>query len=161
VKPHPDRRAIRLVDRKIQFGLAWRQAGVLLCLYLAGLVVTFAPSLIAVMTETDLRVTAEASNELLVLHRRLWPAMCLVLIGSFIYTVHHSHRICGPIYRVKVVLRDMINGRYPQHVGFRKGDQFPEVAELLGELGRTLHERQESAEQEDAKDEHAEAVEAQ
>lgn len=134
----PDRRKSRLVDRRFQFGLAWRMLLVFLLFFFGGVVLVFAPSMIALFTGERLEALEPAAAEFLVLHKRVWPAVLFVLVGLAGYTLLLSHRIAGPVYRINAVLRRMLDGEFPRKVTFRRGDYFGETAELLEQLSRKL-----------------------
>lgn len=133
-----NRRKPRLVDSRFQLGLAWRLLLVFLLFFLGGIVLVFAPSMIALFTGESLEALEPAAAEFLVLHKRVWPAVLFVLVGLAGYTLLVSHRIAGPVYRINDVLRKMLDGEFPRKVTFRRGDYFGETAELLERLARKL-----------------------
>jgi hypothetical protein len=133
-----NRRRSWLVDRRFQFGLAWRLLLVLTFLFAAGILLVFAPSIHVLVTRNDLTSLEPAATEFLVLHKRIWPAALLSFAGIFVYALLFSHRIAGPFYRINAVLRQMLRGEPPPSVKFRKNDSFHETAELLEELSRKL-----------------------
>src|SRR3989304_7581626 len=92
--------------------------------FVVGLFLVFAPSMIALLTGTDLEKLGPASEEFLILHRRIWPAVLVVLAGVFVYTLVFSHRTAGPTYRINSVLQMMRKGEYPKMVTRRKGSVF-------------------------------------
>lgn len=141
MNPTTNRRKGRLVDRQFQVGLAWRILLVFLLFFFLGIFLVFAPSMFGLFTGESLEALEPAANEFLVLHRRIWPAVVVILIGMFGYTIVVGHRIAGPVYRINDVLRTLIRGEFPDTVAFRKGDYFQETAELLRTLSRTLAER--------------------
>jgi len=76
------------------------------------------------------------------LNDRLWADTDSVFwakaatIGAFmlaavaIWTVIRTHQIAGPVCRIRKVLQDAAQGKFPpQPVRFRKGDAFQELAE--------------------------------
>ncbi|GAB4365476.1 MAG: hypothetical protein Kow00128_08050 [Deltaproteobacteria bacterium] len=138
MNPITNRRKGRLVDRQFQIGLAWRMLLVFLLFFFLGIFLVFAPSMFGLLTGDTLESLEPAANEFLVLHRRIWPAVVVVLVGMFGYTIVVSHRIAGPIYRINDVLRKLIAGEFPDRVAFRKGDYFQDTAELLQALAKTL-----------------------
>jgi hypothetical protein len=142
-----NRRKPRLIDRKFQVGLAWRMMLGFLAFFIGGLAIMFAPSLFLLATGKDLSELEPAARELLVLHRRVWPAALFIFGGVFLYTLFFSHRIVGPIFRINSVLRRMLEGDYPQKVTFRRGDFFQPTAELLESLSRKVSEEQGKARQ--------------
>ncbi len=138
MNPTPNRRKGRLVNRQFQIGFAWRILLVFLLFFFLGIFLVFAPSMVGLFTGESLETLEPAANEFLILHQRIWPAVVIVLLGMFAYTIVVSHRIAGPIYRINDVLRSMIRGELPHTVTFRKGDYFQETAELLQTLADTL-----------------------
>jgi len=140
VDPSTNRRKGRLVDRQFQIGLAWRNLMVFLLFFFLGIILVFAPSMFGLLTGESLESLAPAASEFLILHHRIWPAVVIVLVGMFAYTIVISHRIAGPIYRINEVLRKMIGGEFPDSVTFRKNDYFQETAALLETLSKRLAE---------------------
>lgn len=132
------RRKVRLVDKQYQLGIAWRMMIAYFIFLAAGLALAFAPSVFILASNQDLSVIEPAATEFLVLHRRIWPAALFIGGCVFVYTLFVSHRVAGPIYRINSVLRDMIEGRYPDKVSLRRGDHFHTTADLLTELSRKL-----------------------
>lgn len=133
-----NRRRTRIVDRQFQLGLAARLLLVLAALFAAGIAVAFAPSAYVLATTSDLKSLEPAAAEFLVLHQRLWPAALLSFAGIFFYAIFFSHRIAGPVYRINMILRALIDGRDPPVVKFRDGDYFQPTAALLKELSEKL-----------------------
>lgn len=127
-----------MVDRQYQFGLAWRMLLVFLLFFAIGIFVVFAPSMFGLLTGADLAELELAAEEFLILHRRIWPAVLIVVGGVFVYTLLFSHRIAGPIYRINQVLHNMLRGEYPGSIPLRKGDHFHQTAELLERLAQQL-----------------------
>jgi hypothetical protein len=138
VKAAVKRQRFRLVDKQYQLDLAWRMLGAFLLFFFIGIVLVFTPSAFRLLTGATLTELEPASQEFLILHHRIWPAVLFVLVGIFLYTLWFSHRIAGPIYRINSVLQTMLNGEYPNRVVLRKGDHFHSTAELLEALSRQL-----------------------
>jgi hypothetical protein len=126
--------------------MAWRMLFVFLLFFAIGVFVVFAPSAFRLLTGADLAELEPAAQEFLILHRRIWPAVLVVLAGVFAYTLFFSHRIVGPIHRINKVLQMMLRGEYPGSVSLRKGDHFQQTAELLERLSQQLaRQRKEGA----------------
>lgn len=133
-----NRRRLHLVDRQYQIGIAWRMMIAYLVFFAAGLLLMFGPSMIVLLTNQDLSAVEPAAREFLALHKRIWPAALLIGGCVFVYTLLVSHRIAGPIYRINAVIRQMIEGEYPDKVSLRRGDHFQGTADLLTALSRKL-----------------------
>jgi hypothetical protein len=131
-----NRRRSGLVIKQFQIGMAWRFLIAFLVLSFLGTTMIFAPSLKSVAMENNLSEIDRSASELLVLHRRIWPAALFVAAGMFLYTLWISRRIAGPVYRINAVLRQMLDGNPPPSVKLREGDFLQETAGLLEELAR-------------------------
>jgi hypothetical protein len=120
-----------------------------LALFIGGIAIVFAPSMLLLATGSELSELEPAGREFLVLHRRVWPAALFIFGGGFLYTLYFSRRIAGPIYRINSILRRMLEGDYPQKVTLRRGDFFQDTADLLEGLSRKVSAEQGKAGQGD------------
>ena len=62
------------------------------------------------------------------------PLMVTVLLNmiiAIIISIYFSHRMAGPMYRIKTALKMKLEGKKAAPIILRKGDLFVEVAELL------------------------------
>ena len=140
-RPSNLRREI-LIDSHLQLGLAMNMIGWLYFYVVAFAIVVNSPSIWAVMTapETD---TAYYDA----VQRMQWFTQFTVipLALTFVCVAAHSlvltHRIAGPIYRIRTVLRGMAERKYPKNpVTLRDKDYFKDVALELTAVIETLRE---------------------
>ena len=82
---------------------------------------------------------------------RLWAlpteALLLALLIALVVVlqiIQWSHRVAGPEFRLKRILREMAAGRYPESVRLRKHDCLKGLAENLTLLARALRERRQA-----------------
>ena len=68
----------------------------------------------------------------------------IIVIGLF--GVFFLHRIAGPVYRFRRVLRRMAQGEIPEPFQIREGDFFVETAEELNRVLQRLREKRELVE---------------
>jgi len=68
------------------------------------------------------------------IYLRLWIGFLLLLPVAFISAILASHKIAGPLVRIKRSINQMIAGDYNLIVKLRKGDHLQDVAELLNKL---------------------------
>lgn len=61
------------------------------------------------------------------------PVLILMVIFSLV-GIFYSHRIAGPLYRVKKICDELAKGNLNQNVKFRKNDEFHDVAEALNKV---------------------------
>lgn len=144
--PPANRRKIRIVDRRFQLGVALRFLLAFLLFFAIGIFLVFAPSMFRLLTGASLSDLEPAAQEFLVLHRRIWPAVLVVLAGVFCYSLYIGQRIAGPIHRINSVLGKMLEGEYPGRVALRKDDHFRETAELLDRLAQRMDRREKTPE---------------
>ena len=68
----------------------------------------------------------------------------ILMIGLF--GVFFLHRIAGPVYRFRSVLRRIVKGEIPDEFRLREGDYFTETAEDLNQVIRLLRARRQRVE---------------
>jgi len=51
-----------------------------------------------------------------------------LLVGSFVLSIYHSHKIVGPLYKLRISMVALRQGLLERHITFRTGDNFPELA---------------------------------
>jgi nitrogen fixation/metabolism regulation signal transduction histidine kinase len=71
----------------------------------------------------------------------LFACLFSALMGTTILAVLYSHKIAGPLFRVKTIINMLSEGKDPQVIQFRKNDEFKELAEALEQLRLTLKRR--------------------
>jgi methyl-accepting chemotaxis protein len=79
-----------------------------------------------------------AAHEFLVLHNKLW----MPLLGAFILLVLHnivvSHRIAGPLYRLRRILKAIGDGDLSTPIRIRKNDYLHKDAEAVCQMVESL-----------------------
>lgn len=127
-KPH--RRKIMMIDPKFQ----WRYLRRILTLMFAIVVV----SVFFALVVHNLMLTTIAGP--------YWTnmficvlVMCAIFIGALVWIgVRISHRMAGPLYRIRVTLLEIASGNLPQQCRVRQGDEHVEVAEALSQALSTI-----------------------
>ncbi|MCB4790905.1 MAG: hypothetical protein LHV68_03360 [Elusimicrobia bacterium] len=64
------------------------------------------------------------------------PLLAAVLINalvSIVTNLYFSHRIAGPVFKIKKALRDKIEGKEVRPIQLRKHDYFTELADMTNE----------------------------
>ena len=68
--------------------------------------------------------------------------MQLLFAGvTFLMTIYLSHRIAGPIYKLKKFLSESTGGRLIAPMTFRKADHFHDLAAMYNAAARSMEER--------------------
>ncbi len=76
----------------------------------------------------------QAANQFLVLHTRLWPPV-LVLMGLLvIHNVVVSHRIAGPLFRIRNELKKIGDGNLFVHIRLRNNDYLDKEADSINRM---------------------------
>jgi methyl-accepting chemotaxis protein len=122
--------------RFVAVQLLW-MAGFLL-LFLSML---FGPLLWPLLQETASPRELEAASTFLDLHRLLWPALLVLLLGLSFAFLHISHRVAGPLYRFRRVLRGVAAGTLTMRVRLRTSDYLQDEAAVLDSMIQTMRER--------------------
>jgi hypothetical protein len=55
--------------------------------------------------------------------------VCFIGVGLWI-----THRVAGPIHRLKLDLAEYLNGKKIDRIHFRKGDEFKDLLELINKI---------------------------
>ena len=129
-----------LVDRPLQMPLVWLSLGSL---------VTFGAVLLTCVF-LGLWITLhffemEHDPVVLALFKGLsWMVVLEVaVLAPFVIwlSIRSTHRVAGPLVRIRAGLARMINGDYDVHLSLRKSDALQELAEDVNRLAETLRAR--------------------
>jgi methyl-accepting chemotaxis protein len=105
-------------------------------------VALFAPSIMVLKTGAiSLPHVQNAAHEFLILNTRVWAP----LIGAFMLLVLHNllvtHRIAGPLFRLRRYLEAVGGGDLSAPIRFRKGDYLQKEAEVASRMVASLRTR--------------------
>ncbi|MCA8942453.1 MAG: hypothetical protein KDB80_07815 [Planctomycetes bacterium] len=132
-----------IVDPKFQFSLVGHVLGLFgFCALVMGIVL-FAPLLVR-MHSPDLAsdpVGIGAASALLHLHDYFWWALLGCGLVVVLASIRLSHRVAGPLVRVKRNLRSLIRGSVPQEFEPRRKDFMEQEVALLNDVTRSLRAR--------------------
>jgi methyl-accepting chemotaxis protein len=64
------------------------------------------------------------------------------LLLTFILSLFMSHRIAGPIFKLRKTFDDFSKGAFDRKLYFRKKDYFPELADDFNQMVRNVRERE-------------------
>jgi hypothetical protein len=125
-----------LIDRQLQLGLSMHFVGWLYFYVVAFAVLANAESIWALFTQPDSESAyLDAVDHLQWFTKLTVLPLTLTFACVAVHGVLITHRVAGPIYRIKAVIRDLAQRRLPSRpVELRKGDCFRDVAEELTKL---------------------------
>jgi len=63
----------------------------------------------------------------------------IFLVVTFLISLFVSHRIAGPLFKLKNYMSKAKEGKLQEHLKFRKNDHFPEMADEYNEMVNSLH----------------------
>ncbi len=136
----PYRRSVLLINPKFQL-----RYSLYVCSWLVGLSLIY-PLIIYSLFElfigrigTGVKIPVERmdamKHEILIL---LVILQALFLCVTFLISLFVSHRIAGPIHKVKMFLKEVHEGRIRADMRLRKGDHFQDVAEHFNSAMATV-----------------------
>ncbi len=106
-----------------------------------------APYIFSLASDNPLHEQAHAARMLLNLHNSIWPILGVVILVMSFMTIYISHRVAGPVYRLKNILADVAAGNLDVSLSLRKRDDLKDLAEdmdiLVNDLRTVVHTLQE------------------
>jgi len=131
-----------LIDKRLQYKLLIININYFIVLLLVVGLALFGPLLLefygAGINYIEKSVIAE---NILYLHVRLWPPFIAAAALFAIHSIFVSHRIAGPLYRFRAVLKRLREGDFSEDVRIRKHDYLHQDEEVMNEMIHTLRKR--------------------
>lgn len=100
----------------------------------------FIPQLLPFIFDSPLEEQIKAAEILLLYHKNVWPAVFIVIPLFGFLSIFITHKIAGPVYRLKIRLQQMTQWDLDTKVTLRKGDDLQELAEFVNLLSAELKE---------------------
>jgi len=75
----------------------------------------------------------------------LIPGFLLAILQVVLLTVFFSHKIAGPVFRIELACKRVINGDYKEKIYLRDGDKMSNLANLFNEMTEKTRERLQKA----------------
>jgi methyl-accepting chemotaxis protein len=102
------------------------------------LVVIFAPYILTLYFDYPLVEKADAARVLLLLDSTIWPWLGGAIVFFGVISVFVSHKVAGPVYRMKKSLSQVAAGDLGVVIKLRKWDDLQDLAEHINELTEEL-----------------------
>ena len=83
----------------------------------------------------------EIAGQLKIILVSMLVSLAVTLVISSVITLIYSHRIAGPVYRMKKVIDEISKGNFDIDVRVRKEDEFKDLAEKIKEMTVQLKKR--------------------
>lgn len=71
----------------------------------------------------------------------LIPGFLLAIIQLVFLTVFFSHKIAGPVFRIELACKNVIDGNYQEKIYLRDGDKMKNLAALFNQMVEKTRER--------------------
>ena len=122
------------IDRNLQTRYIILMVVVLIVHTLIVLAAVFSPYIMMLSFDFPTDTRAEAAKAFLLVHANAWPVIGGFIIFVGLLTLFVTHRIAGPIFRLKKGIRDIADGHLNEKIILRRKDEFHDVAEELNAL---------------------------
>lgn len=63
------------------------------------------------------------------------------IMMTFVMALFHSHKIAGPLYKLRIAMSALKQGVLDRHISFRAKDNFPELADEFNEMSDAIFAR--------------------
>lgn len=133
------KRRIYYIEKKFQTKYILLTIFLLLTYTFAFIFIIFSPYILTLYFDFySLSEKAEAARTLLLLHSTVWPGIAGIILLFGALSIFTTHKIAGPLYRLKKTIGEIINGNLDVRVKLRKGDDLKDLAEHVNMLAEEL-----------------------
>ena len=127
------------IEKKFQTKYILLTILLLLTYTFAFIIVIFSPYILTLYFDFySLSAKAEAARTLLLLHTKVWPGIAGIILLFGVLSIFFTHKIAGPLYRLKKNISEITNGNLDVKVTLRKGDDLKDLAEHVNKLAEEL-----------------------
>ncbi len=116
------------IEKKLQTKFLLFTILLLLVYTLLFAAILFIPYFSSLSSSSSLKEQTDAARMVLSLHTSIWPALGVVVLSLGVLSIFISHKIAGPIYRLKRSMNEIAAGNIAMDIKFRKRDELHEVA---------------------------------
>ncbi len=136
------RRKIYLIDKPNQIKFASLVIGYLILYVLLMVIIIFLPASLTLLSKDALTVEKyEASKEFFSLDARIWPALIIIALVIGIHSIFITHKVFGPLYRLRKSLQQMQEGDLSFEAKIRNKDYLIEYIDELNTVLKVFRER--------------------
>ena len=133
------KRRIYYIEKKFQTKYILLTIFLLLTYTFAFIIIIFSPYILTLYLDFySLSEKAEAARTLLLLHSKVWPGIGAVILLFGAVSIFITHKIAGPLYRLKKSISEITEGNLDVKVKLRKGDDLKDLAEHFNMLAEEL-----------------------
>lgn len=133
------KRRIYYIEKKFQTKYILMTIFLLLTYTFAFIIIIFSPYILTLYLDFySLAEKAEAARTLLILHGKVWPGIGGIILLFGALSIFITHKIAGPLYRMKKSISEIIKGNLDVKVNLRKRDDLKDLAEHVNMLAEEL-----------------------
>jgi methyl-accepting chemotaxis protein len=100
--------------------------------------IIFAPYMLTLYLDYPITQKEEAARAILLLHGKIWPWVTAVIVFFGLISIFITHKIAGPVFRLKKCLTEITQGNLDIKIRLRKGDDLKDLAEHINILVEEL-----------------------
>lgn len=134
----PYKRRKFFIDRQFQLKYVLLVIFMLVLYTLVFVATLFIPQLLPLMFNAPPPERVRAAEILLLYHKHVWPAVFVVIPLFGLFSIFITHRVAGPVYRLKVRIRQLTLWNLDDRVTLRKGDDLQELADGINQLAAEM-----------------------
>jgi methyl-accepting chemotaxis protein len=128
------------IEKKFQTKYLLLTIIMLLAYTLLFVTIIFAPYMLKLYLNYPLTEKAEAAKVLLLLHGTVWPWIGGVILFFGAVSIFISHKIAGPLFRMKKTLSQVTEGNLNASIKLRKWDDLKDLADHINLLIEQLRD---------------------
>lgn len=139
-----DRRKTRFIERSFQTNFIIKFCLLVIAggLLTAGILYLLSMrSTTVAIVNSEVVVKSTADFLLPVLIQTVVVVMVLVSIATIVVTLFVSHKIAGPLYRLKKAMHDLAEGNFSAEINLRPLDQLKDIAQEFNKMAGKLKGR--------------------
>ncbi len=91
--------------------------------------------------ETAPHRAVAAANELFFFEERFWPIAVVLIVVFGLHSIYMSHRVYGPLVRVRAEADLVATGDLTRRVVFRRGDQLSDLQDSMNDMIEAMDSR--------------------
>ncbi len=122
------------IEKKFQTKYILLTILLLLSYTLMFVTIIFAPYILTLYFDYPLAEKADAARALLLLHAKIWPWIGGIIIFFGAVSIFISHKVAGPLFRLKKSLDRITEGDLDVVIKLRKWDDLKDLAEHINML---------------------------
>jgi len=134
----PYKRRNFFIDRQFQLKYILLIIFMLLLYTIVFIGMLFIPQLLPLIFNSPIDEKVKAAEILLLYHENVWPAVFIVIPLFGFFSIFFTHKIAGPVYRLKTKLQQLTAWDLKSKITLRKGDDLHDLADSVNLLSSEL-----------------------